>query len=353
MRRRAFTLTEVLLAMIVVGIVGAALTAALFSFLNSYNQTEDYTKAREEIESAFQVLSSQFSNVGLGMPNNTMTRGSMGSFVAAFASHDDAPVASVMSLMGGVGWGGPITVTNGEITDSSKWVTTLADGCFSGKELYYAWSIPTGVLVSSDFGALMAKPKKIPDAALKDEIVYMSWISQDIGYWGGDTLQLKKNLGGGLPSLVKAGWWLTFPSFGVPVWVKSNATGKTTAIVAPGALKNKNYLGGVLYGFEEVHHVRAARLLVLSGDLVQELYEAPPQAKPSRQRVLAHGVAGAWFRFYPGERLLTLDLAVLGVHNDSRYASGKRPPGWPSSAPEIGDGKHRILVESMTWRIRN
>ena len=37
MRRRAFTLTEVLLALIVVAIVGGALFAALFAFLNSYN----------------------------------------------------------------------------------------------------------------------------------------------------------------------------------------------------------------------------------------------------------------------------------------------------------------------------
>ena len=76
MRRHAFTLTEVLIALIIVGIVGGSIFVALYSFFESYGHTEDYATAREEIEGAFQDLSLTFSNVGMGMPNNRDGRGS-------------------------------------------------------------------------------------------------------------------------------------------------------------------------------------------------------------------------------------------------------------------------------------
>ena len=46
MRQRAFSLTEILIAVIVVAIVGGALVSAFFSFSLSYSHTEDYTTAR-------------------------------------------------------------------------------------------------------------------------------------------------------------------------------------------------------------------------------------------------------------------------------------------------------------------
>ena len=129
MRRHAFTLTEVLIALIIVGIVGGSILVALYSFLDSYSHTEDYTTAREEIESVFQALSITFSNVGMGMPNN---RDDRGSFAVAFAADGNTPKASVMSLMGekGAAWGGPVTVAAGELP--GKAVKTLDGGYYSG-----------------------------------------------------------------------------------------------------------------------------------------------------------------------------------------------------------------------------
>ena len=344
MRRRAFTLTEFLIAIIIVGIVGASVFAALYSFFESYGHTEDYATAREEIEGAFQDLSIVFSNVGLGMPNN---RDDGGSFAVAFSANDNTPKASVMSLMGekGAAWGGPVTVATGELP--GKAVKTLDGGYYSGPELYYAWAMPTGVLVSSDFGRRMKKPSTL--STLENYNV----LSDDRGYWSGDSLHLKMIGGGAVP--VSADGWIVFPSFGAPLWVRANTAGHTAVSVAPGAHKKKVLLGGVLYGMEEVHRVRAARLRVASGDLIQELYETPPQNRPSRVRVLARNIVGAWFRFNPKDRILTFSLAARGLNVTlAERASGVRPRGWPAGAPNIREGRnHRILVESMTWRIRN
>ena len=76
--------------------------------------------------------------------------------------------------------------------------------------------------------------------------------------------------------------------------MRGNTVGHTAVSVAPGAHKKKVLLGGVLYGLEEVHRVRAARLRVASGNLIQELYETPPQDQPSHVRVLARNIVGTW-----------------------------------------------------------
>lgn len=347
MRRRAFTLTEVLLALIVVAIVGGALFAALFAFLNSYNQTEDYTVARERIEEAFQTLSAQMGNVGLGMPNN---RGGQGSFVAAFAEDGSAPKASIMTYMGekDKAWGGPITVASGDLkSGSSGRVVSLTDGAYVGAELYYAWAEPTGVLISSDFGMSLGVPSGFSAYTNYDVL------SKDKGYWTGNELVLRRAGGMGSGFLASRDAWIVFPSFGAPLWVKESGADYVRAVVAPGAKRAEVLLGGVLHGFEEMHRVRVARLYVKDGDLVQEFYDTLPQLNANRSVVLVPGVAGVWFRFDPQTRNLNMSLAVMGVHGDSRYAAGRRPSGWPDSAPDVGDGRHRILVETMTWRMRN
>lgn len=346
MRRRAFTLTEILLAMIVVSIVGAALVAALFAFLNSYNQTEDYATAREGIENTFQVLSPQFNNAGLGMPNN---RRGDGSFHSAFAPDGNRPKLSVMSLMGAKNkaWGGPITVASGALSDAANHITVAdVDGNYSGSELYFAWSEPTGILVSSDLGSANMR-------GTQGYKLYQNYqlLSTDIGYWTGDKLILR--WGGSTAVGLGKEDWIVFPSFGAPLWVEDASANGAVVLVAPGAEKERVLLGGVIHGFEEVHRVRTARLRMISGDLVQEFYETPPQSDPSRTEILMRNVAGVWFRFNPQTRILNLSIAARGINSDPKYAAGARPTGWPDGAPDVGDGRHRILVENMTWRIRN
>ena len=75
---------------------------------------------------------------------------------------------------------------------------------------------------------------------------------------GINSLQLKMIRGGA--AVANAGEWVVFPSFGAPLWVKQSMPSHATVLVAPGAHKEKVLLGGLLYGLEEAHCVRAARL---------------------------------------------------------------------------------------------
>ena len=124
-------------------------------------------------------------------------------------------------------------------------------------------------------------------------------------------------------------------------------------MVAPGAERTRSLLGGALYGFEEPHVVRAARLRLDNNRLVQDIYVNPPQAEPSEQRVLAQNIAGVWFRFNLTTRTLQVSIAARGLHADPRFAAGGHPPGWPAGAPAVGDASRRILDGNRTWRIRN
>ena len=118
-----------------------------------------------------------------------------------------------------------MTVAAGELP--GKAVKTLDGGYYSGSELYYAWAIPTGVLVSSDFGKRMRKPGTL------STLENYSVLSDDRGYWSGDSLHLKMIGGGAVP--VSADGWIVVPFFGAPLWVSANTAGHTAVSVAPGA----------------------------------------------------------------------------------------------------------------------
>lgn len=359
MRRRAFTLVEILIVLIIFGIVMGAVFSALAMYFSSQWQTEDYAIARAEIEGAFGALSSPFSSIGLGLPNNAA---GSGAFAASFAAVGSQPNASVMSSMGawGSAWGGPVTVASGDVRQPAGRITAPdADGYYCGPELYFAWSVPLGRVISPDVaGSGGADKMKQPTGS------YESWInfqqlSMDVGYWSGQRLALRGADGGVLP--VSQDQWVTLPSFGLPLYVERLEGGGSRAVVkiAPGAEAAHILLGSPLRGFEELHAVRASRLRVVNEELIQEFYVMPPQLEPDvlqgggTHRVLARNVAGVWFRFNPRTRILQMALAVQGINADRQGAAPLRPAGWPDGAPDIGGKDRRILVENRAWRIRN
>ena len=361
-RKRAFTTVELLMVLIIVSIISSSVFSALSSFFSNQQQTEDYAVGRTEIEAAFSALSSPFANIGLGMPNNLNGEGS---FALAFAPGETAgaPAASVMTHMGanGAAWGGPVTVARGDLIGggSAAQVTTPdADGFYCGSELYYVWSAPLGQLISPDFSS-DGRPVQMdpPASATYGGFAHFDDVSKDIGFWCGQDLGLKDVAGGRLK--VEAGQWVTIPSFGFPMWAPTAQAGNTLKVtVAPGARARRVLYGGTINGMEELHVVRAARLRVVNGNLVQERYFDPPQNAPSTingetQRILARNVTAVWFRFNPKSRMLSMSVAARGIYTNTSTATPARPAGWPDGAPDVGDGKHRIMVESRTWRIRN
>ncbi|NLL36007.1 MAG: type II secretion system protein [Fretibacterium sp.] len=385
MRRRGFTLVEMILALVILGIVGVAIVTTFVSFYASYFQTEDYAIARMEIEEAFRFLTPRITNAGLGMPNNLSGEGT---FVAAFAPPKKPPYSpedtSLMGLMGDAfrvetKWGGPVTVTKGDLArpvfQANAVTSQVADGSYVGPELYYAWAEPTGVFLVPDINSLPSNTKASLEPPLDKSWGYEAF-SQDKRFWSDRTdqqLLLAPTTGmSGADRLwaifsadkpAQADSWMVFPSFGAPLLVKGFGTDNVRVQVAPNSFfdgfddDEKVLVGGVLYGFEEVHRVRAARVrLREDGHLVHEIYDGTAEA-PTATRVLARNVAAVCFQFYPETRLLRMHLAARGRETGERVPEGV-PPSWPSVAPldeyfTQDDRARRLVVESMTWRIRN
>ena len=113
-------------------------------------------------------------------------------------------------------------------------------------------------------------------------------------------------------------------------------------------------LGGILYGYEEIHRVRAARLYADTAkkQLIQEVYD--DKADNPKTNILARSIAAVRFKFDPAARLLTMYVAGIGSQVGGIAATGV-PANWPGSKNDFtpDDLQRRILVESITWRIRN
>ena len=73
--QKAFSLVELLIAMIIIGILGGAAVMAMWFFVVSFFQLDDITAADADIEYVVQRLSRDFALIGLGMPNNRLTHG--------------------------------------------------------------------------------------------------------------------------------------------------------------------------------------------------------------------------------------------------------------------------------------
>jgi hypothetical protein len=120
-------------------------------------------------------------------------------------------------------------------------------------------------------------------------------------------------------------------------------------------------IGGRILGYEEVHLIQSASLFVNDdNELIQRVFMGKPTASGgSVDKVLARNIAGVCFRFDPDSRLLTFYVAAFGenvIPPDQRAL----PAAWPAIATPAQYFKnaarvlqHRILVESMIWRIRN
>ena len=130
-------------------------------------------------------------------------------------------------------------MASGDLPD--KAATNLTDGDYAGSELYYAWSVPTGRIVSADFGLAMRLPTHL------STFENYGLLSRDEGYWSGDELNLRR-AGGLTGALASKDAWITFPSFGAPLWVKESGADYVKAVVAPGAERSTTRGGAFTSG---------------------------------------------------------------------------------------------------------
>jgi hypothetical protein len=342
--------------------------------MKAYEQTDDHITASYEMEYAWNELRPQFTNIGLGMPNNSALTGSFNiSFTGPGA---DQPI---MAYMGDItrtnkDWGGPVTLgirgAHNDPTNSDNMVTARnTDGVFAGEELFYAWAVPTNerLAKSSEWSAI-GSATSFSSGNADSEIAFRFLDTGDsitrlksFSYNGRHIGISDDNRGADIGS------WILFPSFKIPLLIDSIGVETLTVRVSPYSFFNTSLtaprsnsvnLEGTMNGLEEIHLLQAACLFTENGRLVQRIYGK--SISDFTDKVLAVNVLGTYFVFDDVRRLLTVYIAARGnsrsvVPHDanSNYLALRLPDFVPGNFIASADMGFRILVESVTWRIRN
>jgi len=387
--RKAFSLTEVLIALIIVAIVGGAATLGLSFAFSSFSQIEDYIAAEREIEQAVQMLSREFALIGLGMPNN---REGLGSFAWSFRGatglipmmppqpitasfgplHGTPPQNPAVELRNRQ-WltGGPVTLAMFDENDphNDTNIQPLAIcGCaeclnsnrirFHGRQLFYAFGIPTGVMARIT-GANEATYNTQLTLELfgrrdmSDNYISGASILQNFR-WGG------RNIGLQVPgNAANLRSWVLLPTLLIPTLANTfdaanpNILNVTAAPMVGdvAALPPKQR---TVMGVDEIHLLQAGRVYLdpNTNELRRVLFQAPhaPGERFPRD-VLARNIVGLHFTFSPEDRVLTMYIAAQGVHR-SRVRGDAAVWPWGDFFNPINSDR-RVVVRSVSWRIRN
>ena len=361
--KKAFSLVELLIFMVIIGIVGGAAVAAMWIYINSFFQMDDYTSADTEMEYVAQRLSREFALIGLGMPNNRLARGS---FALSFQNEDEDK-RPIMALFGSEGsaWGGPVTVSVANPTNTYSAATLsepdFYEGAYVGPELYYAWAVPTGVKanITNKNSSQQAKNGDeltlafYPAAGGADTLSNLRWDGREVGV---PVSLPAANPGRNMRT------WMTFPTLRLPLQAENwdgQSLDVTVAPVPDSALPAGLSMERTIMDFDEVHILQAARLYRHAGTnelrrvVFGEDYTGTG-ANNVLEDTLARNIVGLQFEFNPNDRLLTMYIAARG--NERNTAGSGQTHNWPDWLPEqisAADARYRIVVKTLTWRIRN
>jgi len=370
----AFTIAEIMIVLLITAIVGGVAVSAFFITLSSYSQTEDQVNAAREVEFAMNALRPQFTNIGLGMPNNSA---GTGSFNISFTgpAYNPQPVMAYMGDRTWVdrSWGGPVTLgmngAHNDITNQALLARTPVAGArvFAGEELFYAWSVPTNIRLQR--GSEWNNGTRIFSSESTDPISFTFLESGDVRRLADFEYNFGRRIGvsnANRGASVRS--WIVFPSFRVPLLIEEDGMYEgidqysdiIRARVSPYSSDpyGGNYtFEGSLQGYEEVHLVQAACIFVHEGILYQRIYE---DITNYTDNILASNVLGVYFTFDDERRILTMYTVAYGNTHagisspyNVEYMKSQLPDHVPISFIDNANRGYRILVESMTWRIRN
>lgn len=374
--RAAFSLIELLISIVILAILGGTVVQALNVMLSSFRHNDDYVTARYEIGFAFDALKPQFANIGLGMPNNAAQRGSFSSSFASSAGN----TGSIMSYMGAKNqdWGGPVTVAKkgahsaGISNLSNNFVKmTVKDSnnadVYVGNELFYSWAVPTGEKIASS--------TEIGEVENDEKHIEMKLVNHDTSDGGAVSRLVNfqydgRNIGiSNTNRNTSSRAWFVLPSFRVPFLIEEDVGGDNAIDNIENKLKVQVSpfskalygisLGGSLNAYDEIHLVQTACIFAENGVLKQRIYDTP---SVYTDKVIASNIIDVCFTFEPAKRILNMYIAARGNSRGDMSNSEIAKTAdtyWPSfqSAPPLNlsseDAGSRVLIESLTWRIKN
>lgn len=306
--RQAFTLVEILISILILGVVMSAVMTLFFSVFESYKFHQDMMEAKQRGQVALAAIQPYISSSALGLPNRETP------FQTAFTSTAGVSKTASALLPANVleKFTSPVQVASGDVVVSG--VVNSDD--ISGSALWLVFAVPSGIGVENDY--------QIDGTGTEIELTAVPPADLLIK----DTNSMKS--------------WVAFPGSTAPMFVNTvnPSDGKKITLAARTAQK--------ISAFDEMHYVRAVKIKILNENMnVKHLSDGLAVNEPWSPVV--EGIENARFEF-TAERLLRVTVLAKGsVEHNVEYMSSI--PGWDGPMP--ANRKFRYAAVTRTWRIRN
>lgn len=318
-KKSGFTLTEILVSILIIGIVMSAVMTLFVSAFKSYEFHQDIMEAKQRGQIALAAIEPLVVNAGLGMPTTS------DDFEEVFTGLEKLFPLSTEDEH----FTGPVQIAN----DGKRNIILETSGVYTdkylGNELWLVYGVQSGYGVSQS--------KEI----LED------FSSGDIEIQPDDFSLLTGNIGNNKASLKG---WIVFPVSEYPLSISDTDLIDKKLTVA--SAKNQD-----LYRYDELHYVRAAKIRVnsISRNLeVDFMMDSSEKFQP-----VAEGIDALRCIFEPfdadGEPSRLLTVTVLSRADTMRSELNiTAVEGWDTANwGAIPDVRYRYAVVSRSWRIRN
>lgn len=306
--RKAFTLVEILISILILGVVMSAVMTLFFSVFESYKFHQDMMEAKQRGQVALAAIQPYISASAMGLPNREtpfQTSFTLSSGVLKTAS-------ALLPADAQKKFTSPVQIASGDIVVSG--VVNSDD--ISGSALWLVFAVPSGIGVENDF--------QIDGTGTEIELTSAPPADLLIK----DTNSMKS--------------WVAFPGSTAPMFVNSvnPSDGKKITLAARTAQK--------VSAFDELHYVRAVKIKITNENLnVKHLSDGLAVNEPWSPVV--EGIENVRFEFTADRLLRVTVLAKGSVEHNVEYMSSI--PGWDGPMP--ANRKFRYAAVTRTWRIRN
>lgn len=306
--RQAFTLVEILISILILGVVMSAVMTLFFSVFESYKFHQDMMEAKQRGQVALAAIQPYISSSALGLPNRETP------FQTAFTSTAGVLKSASALLPENVleKFTSPVQIASGDVVVSG--VVNSDD--ISGSALWLVFAVPSGIGVENDY--------QIDGTGTEIELTAVPPADLLIK----DTNSMKS--------------WVAFPGSTAPMFVNAvnPSDGKKITLAARTAQK--------ISAFDEMHYVRAVKIKIINENLnVKHLSDGLAVNEPWSPVV--EGIENIRFEFTADRLLRVTVLAKGSVEHNVEYMSSI--PGWDGPMP--ANRKFRYAAVTRTWRIRN
>ncbi|MGI6792036.1 PilW family protein [Aminivibrio sp.] len=326
-KKRGFTLTEILISILIIGIVMSAVMTLFVSVFKSYEFHQDIMEAKQRGQIALAAIEPLVLNSGLGIPAVSKD------FMEVFKDNNRI-IPQSATPTNNQNFSGPVqiaTVSGGGVSEAVVTIDSgndldTTDEKYTGDSLWIVYSVSSGYGISK----LNIVGEILSDVSLE--------MDPDA-----DFTPLKDNLDIYVNSNSSLKSWVAFPSSRFPFKVLDDSLTNSTTPLGLRTTKRQ-----FLHRFDELHYVRASKIKIDAGNNLSIYHLVNPT--PDSYQPVVEGIYGMRCVFdRDGDRILT--VTVLARADTLRPELNiNSVDGWQGAIP---DGQYRYAAVSKSWRIRN